>query len=455
MTGPRAPKGTYDLLPDQAALRDRVVATAARVFNAHGYRRVVTPEFEETGLFERGVGEATDIVRKEMYTFKDKGGRSLTLRPEGTAPICRLYVEHGLHKWPQPVKVWYYCPMFRYERPQAGRYREHYQLGAEAIGSATPEVDAEIVAMLAQLFAELEIGGLRLTVNSMGDAACRPAYVARLRDYLRGHDEELCADCRERLELNPLRTFDCKVETCRAVLDEAPHIDAHLCPECRAHFDAVLELLCRAGLDPRVDFRLVRGLDYYTRTTFEFVSDRLGAQSGVGGGGRYDGLVEQIGGPPTPGVGFGSGLERIALAMGEREAPVTAPAAFVVAFADEHRGDAFVLAQELRRAGLGVDLDLAARSVKGQLKQAGRSGAAYAVLLGLEELPPDLVRVRSLAGGGEEDVAAAGLAAWLARHSEGADAAGAPDRPDRPSTAVAPRRGARSSAADAGPGGGA
>jgi histidyl-tRNA synthetase len=413
VSGPRAPKGTYDLLPDEAALRDHVVATAARVFGAHGYRRVVTPEFEETGLFERGVGEATDIVRKEMYTFEDKGGRSMTLRPEGTAPICRLYVEHGLHKWPQPVKLWYYCPMFRYERPQAGRYREHYQLGAEAIGSAAPEVDAEVIAMLAQLFAELGVEGLRLAVNSMGDAACRPAYVGLLRAYLRDHQGELCGDCRERLDLNPLRTFDCKVETCRAVVDEAPRLDEHLCPDCHTHFDTVLALLRRVGLEPQLDFRLVRGLDYYTRTTFEFASDRLGAQSGVGGGGRYDGLVEQIGGPPTPGVGFGSGLERIALAMGEAEVPPAHPAAFVVAFADERRGDAFVLAEELRRGGLAVELDLAARSVKGQLKQAGRSGASYAVLLGLEELPADTLRVRALAGGGEEDVPTAGLAAWL------------------------------------------
>ena len=419
MSGPRAPKGTYDLLPVEAAARDAVVAVAARVFGAHGYRRVVTPEFEDTGLFARGVGEATDIVRKEMYTFEDRGGRSLTLRPEGTAPICRAYVEHGLHKWPQPVKLWYYCPMFRYERPQAGRYREHYQLGAEAIGSAEPAVDAEVIAMLAQLFAELGIDGLRLAVNSMGDATCRPAYVGRLRDYLRDRETELCGDCRERLELNPLRTFDCKVESCRAVLDEAPHIDEHLCPDCRAHFDTVLALLRRVGLEPVIDFRLVRGLDYYTRTTFEFSSDRLGAQSGVGGGGRYDGLVEQVGGPPTPGVGFGSGLERIALAMGEREAPVAAPAAFVVAFSDERRDDAFVLAEGLRGAGLAVELDLAARSVKGQLKQAGRSGAPYAVLLGLDELPADTVRVKALAGGGEEDVAAAGLATWLTARTGG------------------------------------
>jgi len=414
VSAPRAPKGTYDLLPAAAARRDAMVSAAARLFAAYGYRRIVTPEFEETGLFERGVGEATDIVRKEMYTFVDKGERSLTLRPEGTAPVCRAYVEHGLHKWPQPVKVWYYCPMFRYERPQAGRYREHYQFGVEAIGSAGPAVDAEVIALLAALFAELGVEGARLNMNSMGDPACRPAYVDKLRGYLRGREGELCGDCLERRDLNPLRTFDCKVESCRAVLDEAPRIIDHLCADCREHFDAVLELVKRAGLEPHLDFRLVRGLDYYTRTTFEFNSDRLGAQSGVGGGGRYDGLIEQIGGAPTPGVGWGSGLERIALAMRDQPLPSSAPDVYVVSFSDEARAAAFGVAQELRGAGLAAELDLAGRSPKGQLKQAGRSGAKLAVLLGLDELGAGLVRLRTMAGGGEEDLAAAGLAALLA-----------------------------------------
>jgi len=414
VSAPRAPKGTYDLLPDEAARRDAMVSTAARLFAAYGYRRIVTPEFEETGLFERGVGEATDIVRKEMYTFVDKGERSLTLRPEGTAPICRAYVEHGLHKWPQPVKVWYYCPMFRYERPQAGRYREHYQFGVEAIGSAGPAVDAEVIALLAALFAELGVEGARLNMNSMGDPACRPAYVDKLRGHLRGREGELCGDCLERLDLNPLRTFDCKVESCRAVLDGAPRIIDHLCAACREHFDAVLGLVKRAGLEPHLDFRLVRGLDYYTRTTFEFNSDRLGAQSGVGGGGRYDGLIEQIGGAPTPGVGWGSGLERIALAMRDQPLPPSAPDVYVVSFSDEARAAAFGVAQELRGAGLAAELDLAGRSPKGQLKQAGRSGAPLAVLLGLDELGADRVRLRTMDGGGEEDLAAAGLAAQLA-----------------------------------------
>jgi histidyl-tRNA synthetase len=413
VNGPQAPKGTYDLLPDEAERRDAVVVAAARLFAAYGYRRIITPEFEDTALFERGVGAATDIVRKEMYTFPDKGGRSLTLRPEGTAPVCRAYVEHGMHKLPQPVKLWYYCPMFRYERPQAGRYREHYQLGVEAIGSSDPAVDAEVIALLAALFVELGVEGVRLNMNSMGDAACRPEYVSRLREYLRAHEAGLCGECRERVETNPLRAFDCKVQSCRAVLDEAPRIGDHLCPECRDHFDTVLALVERAGLEPHLDFRLVRGLDYYTRTTFEFSSDRLGAQSGVGGGGRYDGLVEQIGGPPTPGVGWGSGLERIALATPEYQAVPCGPDVFVVSFADEARDVAFGIAQDLRGAGLAADLDLAGRSPKGQLKQAGRSGASVAVLVGLDELGPGLVRVRAMDGGGEEDVAASGLADLL------------------------------------------
>jgi histidyl-tRNA synthetase len=413
VNGPKAPKGTYDLLPDEAERRDAVVLAAARLFAAYGYRRIITPEFEDTALFERGVGAATDIVRKEMYTFPDKGGRSLTLRPEGTAPVCRAYVEHGMHKLPQPVKLWYYCPMFRYERPQAGRFREHYQLGVEAIGSSDPAVDAEVIALLGALFAELGVAGVRLNLNSMGDAACRPPYVALLREYLRGHESELCGECRERVELNPLRTFDCKVESCRVVLDEAPRIGDHLCPECRDHFGAVLALVRRVGLEPHLDFRLVRGLDYYTRTTFEFSSDRLGAQSGVGGGGRYDGLVEQIGGPPTPGVGWGSGLERIALATGQQEPLPRGPDAFIVSFANEARATAFGIAQDLRAAGLATDLDLAGRSPKGQLKQAGRGGAAVAVLVGLDELGPGLVRVRVMDGGGEEDVAVAGLASLV------------------------------------------
>jgi histidyl-tRNA synthetase len=413
----RAPKGTYDLLPAAAARRDDIVATAAAVFAAYGYRHVVTPEFEETGLFERGVGTATDVVRKEMYTFSDRGDRSLTLRPEGTAPVCRAYLEHGMHKLPQPVKLWYYAPMFRYERPQAGRFREHYQLGAEAIGSADPFVDAEIVGLLGQMLGELGVGGLRLLVNSMGDDVCRPPYVARLREYLTAHEAQLCPECRERVQLNPLRTFDCKQEACQAVLATAPHLVDHLCDDCREHFDTVQRLLARVGFEAQVDFRLVRGLDYYTRTTFEFQSDALDfAQSAVGGGGRYDGLIEQIGGPPTPGVGFGSGLERIALAMPDEGGGGEAIDAYLVCADEGARDDAFALAQRLRRELLlEVEMDFAGRSTKGQLKQAARTGAEVGVLLGLPDMPAGRVRLRLPAGMPDEEASLDDLVEWFKR----------------------------------------
>ncbi len=414
MSAPRAPKGTYDLLPDGAERRELIVATAADVFESYGYRRIVTPELEETGLFERGVGDATDIVRKEMYTFDDRGGRSLTLRPEGTAPICRAYLEHGMRKLPQPVKLWYHAAMFRYERPQSGRYREHYQLGAEAIGSAEPLVDAEIIAMLATIYDELEVGELRLAVNSMGDPTCRPAYIARLKAYLEEHADALCDECRVRTQLNPLRTFDCKVPGCQAVLAGAPHLVDHLCPECARHFETVVELVRRVGLQPRVDFTLVRGLDYYTRTTFEFSSTSLGAQSGVGGGGRYDGLIEQIGGTPTPGVGFGTGLERITLVTGMAEEEPPRPLAYVVCFDEDRRGDAFAITQSLRDEWLlDAECDLAGRGAKGQLRQASRSGADVAVLVGLDDVADDAVRLRDLGNGEEEDVPVAEVGEWF------------------------------------------
>ena len=415
MSAPRAPKGTYDLVQAAAERRADIVAVAADVFTSYGFRQIVTPEFEETGLFARGVGDATDIVRKEMYSFSDRSGRELTLRPEGTAPVCRAYIEHGMFKQAKPVKLWYYAPMFRYERPQAGRYREHYQIGAEALGSVEPLVDAEVIAMLGQIYDELEIGDLTLAVNSMGDAACRPAYVELLREFLKAHAEELCGECRERIVTNPLRTFDCKVESCRAVMAQAPRIVDHLCEPCRQHFDTVLALLRRVGLDPVLDFRLVRGLDYYTRTTFEYQSNALGfAQSTIGGGGRYDGLVELIGGPPTPGFGFGSGLERVTLVAGLEEQEDEGPLVYVVAFDPDDRADAFSLVQLLRRDLLvDAECDLAGRSPKAQLKQAGRSGAELALLVGLDDLADGDVRLRDLESGDEEDVALDELGDWF------------------------------------------
>jgi len=399
MSTPQAPKGTYDLLPDESAERDEIVAAAARVFAAYGYRHIVTPEFEDTALFERGVGEATDIVRKEMYTFPDKGGRLLTLRPEGTAPVCRAYIEHGMHKWPQPVKLWYHAPMFRYERPQAGRYREHYQIGAESIGTADPAVDAEVVALLGQILGELGLDQVRLVINSMGDKTCRPAYGELLRGYLRAHEDELCPDCRVRIELNPLRTFDCKEEGCRAVTAHAPRLIDHLCAACREHFERVLGLLRVVGLEPDVDTSLVRGLDYYTRTTFEFQSLALeSAQNAVGGGGRYDGLVKALGGPDIPGVGFALGVERLILSMADHAgaAPVL-PEVFIAPLGAAAETEAMHLAHRWRRDGVRVEMTSGGKSLKSQMRLADKMSVQYVLILGDDELAGQALTVRDMA----------------------------------------------------------
>jgi histidyl-tRNA synthetase len=402
-----APKGTYDVLPEHQPARRWVVATAEKVFQRYGYRRVDTPTFEETRLFTRGVGESTDIVRKEMYTFEDLGGRSMTLRPEGTAPVARAYVEHGMHTLPQPVKLYYHSPMFRYESPQSGRYRQHYQLGVEAFGSDAPELDAEVIGVLATLYRELGLEGLTLRLNSMGCSECRPGYSAALRDFLIEHREALCPECTERARLNPMRSFDCKVASCRGTLKAAPRLPDHLCGVCSGHHDRVQQCLEVQGIAFIHDYTLVRGMDYYTRTTFEFQSSLLGAQSGVGGGGRYDDLVEDIGGTSVPGVGFGTGIERILLALSRSgvEPPLSAPAAvYLVALTPAAREEVFALAHKMRIRGTAVDLDYMSRSAKGQMKQAGRSGARYAFIVGEQELADKTVTVRDLSSGEEKSM---------------------------------------------------
>lgn len=399
-----APKGTYDVLPEAQPVRRWVIATAEAVFARYGYRRIDTPAFEDTRLFTRGVGDSTDIVRKEMYTFEDLGGRSMTLRPEGTAPVCRAYVEHGMHTLPQPVKLYYHSPMFRYESPQSGRFRQHHQLGVEAFGSEAPELDAEVIGVLAALYRELGLTGIDLRLNSMGCKECRPGYSAALRGYLQGAGEALCGECRERTQTNPLRTFDCKVPSCKAALQDAPRLPDHLCPGCADHHSRVKACLEVQGLSFSEDHTLVRGMDYYTRTTFEFQSSLLGAQSGIGGGGRYDDLVAAIGGPETPGVGFGTGVERILLAVARSatQAPaLPAPVAYLVSVGEATRGEVFALAHEMRSRGVAVDLDYAGRSAKGQMKQAGRSGARFAIIIGETEMAAGMVTLRDLASGDE------------------------------------------------------
>ena len=380
----QAPRGTFDVLPEDAAARRAVETAAARTLEAAGYRRIETPTFEATELFARGVGESTDIVQKEMYTFTDAGGRSVTLRPEGTAPVCRAYLEHGMHKLAQPVKLWYLSSFFRQEKPQAGRYRQFWQVGAEAIGSADPAVDAELILLLHALLDDLGVRGVRLRLGTLGSPEGRAAYRERLKAHLRAHADELSADVRARIDLNPLRAFDSDHPSTQRVMAQAPRLIDELAPEDAEHFAAVRGLLDAAGVPYELDATLVRGLDYYTRTVFEFTSDALGAQSGVGGGGRYDGLIEMLGGPPTPANGWAAGIERILLAAEPRPAPPPVVDLFVACAKDDGRAPAFVLATEARRAGLAVQQELAGRSLKGQLKQADRLRARYVAILGDE-----------------------------------------------------------------------
>ena len=376
----QAPRGTFDVLPDDGAARRELYRRAGSVLGRYGYRPFETPVFEDTDLFARGVGESTDIVRKEMFTFEDRGGRSLTLRPEGTAGVCRAYVEHGMHKLPQPVKVWYWGPFFRHERAQAGRYRQFSQVGTEALGSDDPTLDAESILLLAELLEAAGVREVRLRLASLGGIEARAAYLDRLRGFLREREGELSEDVRDRIDSNPLRAFDADHPGTRAAMEGAPRLLDHLAPDDAEHFAEVRALLDGAGVSYDVDPTLVRGLDYYTRTVFEFESSQLGAQRGVGGGGRYDGLVEQLGGPATPGVGWAAGIERILLAMDEEAEPAGRDA--FVAIADpSQRQRAMALATELRHAGLSAEVDLAGRGLKGQLKHANRIGARQVLIL--------------------------------------------------------------------------
>ena len=403
----QAPKGTFDVLPADEAVRDAVAAAASSRLSAAGYGRIETPIFEDTGLFERGVGESTDIVRKEMFTFEDQGGRSITLRPEGTAPICRAYIEHGMHRLPQPVKLRYEGPYFRYERPQEGRFRQFNQIGAEAIGSASALVDAELIVLLARIFADLGIPDAELRLASLGSPDARAGYRDELREFLRDHEEELSEDVRDRIDSNPMRAFDSDHPGTRAVMTAAPRMLDRLEGEDAEHFAEVRSLLDGAGVAYTLDGSLVRGLDYYNRTVFEFTCDRLGAQSGLGGGGRYDGLIELLGGPSTPAVGWAAGIERILLAL---EAPTEPEAIDVFVVAGEDRGRAFALVGELRDAGLAADLDLAGRSFKGQMKQADRCGARHAVILE----PDGTVKLRDMSSGEQREADRGSLVGELA-----------------------------------------
>jgi histidyl-tRNA synthetase len=397
----QAPRGTFDILPESAARRKALEAQAEKILGAAGYRRIETPAFEATELFTRGVGESTDIVQKEMYTFDDGGGRSLTLRPEGTAPVCRAYLEHGMHKLAQPVKLWYLSSFFRAEAPQRGRYREFWQVGAEAIGSPTAETDAELIVLLADLLEATGVRGTRLHLSSLGTPATRAEYRDELRAYLHAHEDQLSEEVRNRIDLNPMRAFDSSDPGTRAVMRDAPKLLDRLAPEDAEHFGQVRALLDDAGIRYQLDATLVRGMDYYTRTVFEFTSDALGAQSGVAGGGRYDGLIELLDGPPTPASGWAAGIERMLLASREPTAGTELVDLFVALAKPGGARAGFELAREARRAGLQAQLELAGRSLKGQLRHADRIGARYVAIVGEN----GSARLKNMASGDEHDMA--------------------------------------------------
>ena len=411
----RRPRGTYDVYPgggqsqephERPELWAWVEGVARDFFRRYNYMEVRTPVFEEAQLFIRSVGEASDIVRKEMFVFHDQGGRELSLRPEGTAGVVRAYIEHGLYKLAQPVKMWYMGPMFRHERQQKGRYRQHVQIGTEVLGSADPLVDVEVISLLYAIHQALGVRDELVYLNNLGDLETRRRYVPELRRYLEEHESELDPDSKARIETNPLRTFDSKDKNTQALLAEAPKIGDFLSEEAIRYFGAVKGGLEAVGVPYAVDERLVRGLDYYTMTVFEAKSAALGGQDTVGGGGRYNDLVEELGGPDMPGIGFGSGVERILLAAKAPEEGVKLDV-FFVTLAPEARLPAFRLVGALRAEGLACDLDYAHRSAKGQFRQADRAGARYAVVIGDEELAADVCSLRDMATGEQRTVAVA------------------------------------------------
>lgn len=402
-----APRGTKDILPGMVngwRYVEQIIREACREFN---YQEIRTPIFEHTELFQRGIGDGTDVVDKEMYTFTDRSGRSLTLRPENTASVVRSFVENKLYAEPMPLKVFYIGPMFRYDRPQAGRMRQFHQFGVEALGSESPVVDAEVIMLALTVLKKLGLKDLKLKINSVGCPKCRPQHRKLLQDYFRPHLSELCEDCQSRFDRSPLRILDCKVDADKPFMAGAPKITDSLCDECREHFETVKKLLTEAGVEYEVDSNLVRGLDYYTKTAFEIQYSPLGAQSAVGGGGRYDGLVEELGGPSTPGVGFAMGLERILLALEKQNLlPESKEAVDVFAVIPDEGGvaDAFRCVTALRNQGLVCDMNLVPRSMKAQMKQANREQARFALIFGEEERSRGAVTVRNMADSSQEEV---------------------------------------------------
>ena len=410
------PKGTKDVTPSQSYKWQYIEDTAREVARVFNLKEIRTPAFEHTELFRRGVGETTDVVGKEMYTFEDKGGRSITLKPEGTAGAVRLFVENGLASTPMPVKTYYITPAFRYERPQSGRLREFHQFGIEVFGSKSAETDAEVIFAASTFLNKLGVGSVRLEINSIGCKSCRADYNAALKNYFKPHLSEMCETCRTRFDTNPLRMLDCKEERCKEIGANAPEILDYLCDDCKSHFEKVKSLLSAQGVNYTVNPRIVRGLDYYSRTVFEFVSDAIGAQGTVCGGGRYDGLVSELGGPATPAIGFAAGIERLMLLMentGATYPEEPKPLIYIAGMDENSRAEAFKIAYALRNSGISAEIDHMERSVKAQLKYADKLGAKFVAVIGESELVSGEVNVKNMSVGSQESVKISDLYAYL------------------------------------------
>ena len=410
------PKGTKDVLPQEAYKWHYVENLARKTAKDFCASEIRTPTFEHTELFLRGVGDTTDIVNKEMYTFEDKGGRSITLKPEGTAGVARAFIENSLYAGVQPTKMYYITPVFRYERPQAGRLREHHQFGVEYYGSDSPYADVEVMMIAKTFFDRLGIKKLRLNINSIGCKECRKNYNSALKEYLRARLGEMCPTCRERFEKNPLRILDCKEEGCKAITAGAPVILDYLCDGCRAHHESVCSQLTKLGIDFEVNPHIVRGLDYYTRTVFEFISSDIGAQGTVSGGGRYNDLIEDVGGKPCPAVGFGMGLERLILTMETLGLPFgeeNVPDVYIAPLCDEAKDEAMLIADKLRHAGVSCDTDIIGRSFKAQLKYVNKTGAKYMIVIGTDEIATGNYQVKNMLSGNAEQVGRDDLVAYL------------------------------------------
>lgn len=403
----KAPKGTKDVLATESYKWQYIEKIFREVCESYGYKEIRTPVFEHTELFERGVGKTTDVVQKEMYTFEDKAGRSITLKPEGTAPVVRAFIEHKLYSGPMPLKYYYITPCYRYERPQAGRLREFHQFGIEVFGSSQPAVDVEVMTLVNNFYKVLGVEGISLNINSIGCPKCRTEYNRVLKDFLNDKLDNLCKTCQSRYETNPLRILDCKNEKCQLEIKDAPLMINYLCDECKEHFEKVKEYLDIAEVEYKVDPKIVRGLDYYTKTAFEFVSNEIGSQSTVCGGGRYDGLVEELGGPNTPAVGFGMGMERLLLTLENNGVEIPKEKGldiFIVTIGEKGDRRAFALLNKLRKNGISADKDYLGRSLKAQFKYSDKLNAEFTIVIGDDEIEKGIVSLKNMRTGNQQEI---------------------------------------------------